>query len=320
MRVVLGRRQLEQRPELGLRLVPALEAEVRDPERLADRGLVGLALLRLLERTVAWAGPLARGGRGPAGRGRTSRSSCCSRYGKFSSTNVIAGRSDRVSGRSRRGDRRPRPRARPGTHPRARRAGPVPSEVRDDSSARNQSGAAVERVAAVVARTVDRRRRRLRRAPACGAAARGGGSRRRRVAARPARCLGRSGRRSPAPKTVSAPATRSGGSAPAASARRDGVGRPVAAGWRAKRTSRPRSAAPSPDERLDLLGEVPGDDGRAASSPAAASSRRSVAEHRPPVDRQDRLRPALGQRAEPAPLARGHDDRVQRLKRRASGG
>ena len=50
VRVVVGRRELEHRAELGLRLLPALDPEVGDPERLADRGLVGLLLLRLLER------------------------------------------------------------------------------------------------------------------------------------------------------------------------------------------------------------------------------------------------------------------------------
>src|SRR5205085_644178 len=50
VRVVVGRREFEHLPELGLRLLPAVDAEVRDPERLADRGLVRLAALRLLER------------------------------------------------------------------------------------------------------------------------------------------------------------------------------------------------------------------------------------------------------------------------------
>ncbi len=50
VRVVVRRRELEHRPELRLRLLPALDPEVRDPERLADRRLVRLELLRLLER------------------------------------------------------------------------------------------------------------------------------------------------------------------------------------------------------------------------------------------------------------------------------
>ena len=50
VRVVVRRRELEHRPELRFGLPPALDPEVRDPERLADRGLVRLELLRLLER------------------------------------------------------------------------------------------------------------------------------------------------------------------------------------------------------------------------------------------------------------------------------
>ena len=45
VRVVLGRLELEERAELGLCLVPALEAEVGDAERLA-----------FSSDTVAWAG------------------------------------------------------------------------------------------------------------------------------------------------------------------------------------------------------------------------------------------------------------------------
>jgi hypothetical protein len=48
--VVVGRRELEQLPELALGLLVAVYAEVGDPERLADRGLLGLATLRLLQR------------------------------------------------------------------------------------------------------------------------------------------------------------------------------------------------------------------------------------------------------------------------------
>src|SRR6187402_2774664 len=85
--VVLGRRQLEQRPELGLRLVPALEAEVRDPERLADRGLVGLALLRLLEGDGGLCRhPLAEVGAALLKEVVRVAHVVLFRYGKFSST------------------------------------------------------------------------------------------------------------------------------------------------------------------------------------------------------------------------------------------
>src|SRR5688572_16736890 len=50
MGVVVGGRELEHGAELGLRLGPALDPEVRDAERLADRRLVRLEPLRLLER------------------------------------------------------------------------------------------------------------------------------------------------------------------------------------------------------------------------------------------------------------------------------
>src|SRR4051812_19154620 len=50
VRVVVRRRQLEDRTELRLGCVPVADAEVGDAERLADRGLVRLAELRLLER------------------------------------------------------------------------------------------------------------------------------------------------------------------------------------------------------------------------------------------------------------------------------
>src|SRR5688500_16605562 len=50
VRVVVGRRDLEHGAKLGLSLLPALDAEVRDAERLSDRGLVRLEPLRLLER------------------------------------------------------------------------------------------------------------------------------------------------------------------------------------------------------------------------------------------------------------------------------
>src|SRR5438874_12826005 len=56
VRVVVGRREVEHRAELGLRLGIAPRAEVRDAERLADRRLVRLALLRLLERARSLGG------------------------------------------------------------------------------------------------------------------------------------------------------------------------------------------------------------------------------------------------------------------------
>src|SRR5262249_58320014 len=50
VRVVVDRRELEHLAELLLCFAPAPDPEVRDPERLADRRLVRLPALRLLER------------------------------------------------------------------------------------------------------------------------------------------------------------------------------------------------------------------------------------------------------------------------------
>ena len=51
VRVVVGGCELlDDRPELALRILPACESEVGDSERLADRRLLGLEPLRLLER------------------------------------------------------------------------------------------------------------------------------------------------------------------------------------------------------------------------------------------------------------------------------
>ena len=64
------------------------------------------------------------------------------------------------------------------------------------------------------------------------------------------------------------------------------------------------------DQLLHLAGEMTCDDGGRLDARL-----RKVAEkrgdHRPPVDRENRLRPALGQRSQARALARGHDDRVQ---------
>ena len=56
MGVVVGRREVDHHPELRLGFLVALHAEVRDPERLANRGLVRLAPLRLLERDAGLGG------------------------------------------------------------------------------------------------------------------------------------------------------------------------------------------------------------------------------------------------------------------------
>ena len=55
----IGRRELDELAELRCCLVPAADAEVRDAERLANRRLLGLATLRLLERDRRLARPAA---------------------------------------------------------------------------------------------------------------------------------------------------------------------------------------------------------------------------------------------------------------------
>jgi hypothetical protein len=55
--VVVGRRELEHGPEFPLGFVIALDPQVRDPERLADRRLLRLAPLGLLEGHGRLGGP-----------------------------------------------------------------------------------------------------------------------------------------------------------------------------------------------------------------------------------------------------------------------
>src|SRR6188472_81621 len=59
VRVVVGRGQLEHLAKLGLGLLPALDPEVGDAERLADGRLLGLEPLRLLERNGGLCGHAA---------------------------------------------------------------------------------------------------------------------------------------------------------------------------------------------------------------------------------------------------------------------
>ena len=68
-------------------------------------------------------------------------------------------------------------------------------------------------------------------------------------------------------------------------------------------------AGPVAEQRLDLVGEMAGDDvdAREAGGGELPEQRR---DDRSAVDREDRLRPAVGQRAQAGALARGHHDRV----------
>ena len=62
---------------------------------------------------------------------------------------------------------------------------------------------------------------------------------------------------------------------------------------------------------LDLLGEVTGHEPDAPELGCRELSQEDR-QHRPPVDRQHRLRPPLGERAESHSLPRRHDDGVHR--------
>ena len=75
VRVVVGGRELEHLAELLFGLRPARDPEVGDPERLADRCLLRLEPLRLLERDGRLRRhAVAKVASDPAGRGRTRRS------------------------------------------------------------------------------------------------------------------------------------------------------------------------------------------------------------------------------------------------------
>ena len=97
VRVVVGRRRLEDVLELGGGLGVAAHAQVGDAERLADRGLVGLAPLGLLERDgrLGVVAPRASA-RDPAGRARRCpRAPQLQGSGRFSSR-VICDSAERI--------------------------------------------------------------------------------------------------------------------------------------------------------------------------------------------------------------------------------
>ena len=241
MGVVVGRRELEHRAELRLGLVPALDAEVRDAERLADRRLVRLAPLRLLERTRS-PGPACpcAGGRGPAGRGRRSRSRRLqvrevllhqvkrirqiSRRADLDGTNLVAD-VDRGLERVAELVRRPgRGRRCAATASVTSQSGAPPSGWRD-----RRRGLVVTRPSLVAT------------AKRCGGA--GSGSRRTATAARPA-AASRNAAMSPGAKTVSAADDERGGRPSSARARRRPSRRRSAAG-RTGRSSPKREPSPT---------------------------------------------------------------------------
>src|SRR6266513_1710304 len=86
VRVMVGRRQLQHDAELLLRLLVALDAEVRDPERLADRRLARLAPLGLLQGDGRLRGTSLAEVRSSLLEEVVGLGHVALRYGKFSST------------------------------------------------------------------------------------------------------------------------------------------------------------------------------------------------------------------------------------------
>ena len=63
------------------------------------------------------------------------------------------------------------------------------------------------------------------------------------------------------------------------------------------------------EQRLDLVGQVSGDDGHAVAARRTEPAH-ECRDHGAPVDREHGLRPALGEGPQARSLARGHDDRL----------
>ena len=240
MRVVVGRRQLEHRAELRLGLLPAVDAEVRDAERLADRGLLGLAALRLLERDRRLRGVAVLQVRLPLLEEVVGLVSSLIEVRKVLSNQVYRMRQVARS----RDDRRREPPL--GARPNASASsngGPGRSSRSGTSSApRPQSGTPVRLVRIGERRCDARIERRL-------AAARGDRPPARRPTPR------RTTSNVPPAKTWSAPVTSAGACAPAGERAAHGVGGTVrrAAGGRSvmreRRTPSRRRAAPRPARR-----------------------------------------------------------------------
>jgi len=109
--------------------------------------------------------------------------------------------------------------------------------------------------------------------------------------------------RSPAVKTVSAPVTRSGATAPASTARRTASAEPSASGWRTLRIRSP-NAVPSPARRSTCSARWPATS-QIVPGEAPASSRRSVASTgRPSIGSTGfGHRSVSGRRRRPSPAA-----------------
>ena len=114
---------------------------------------------------------------------------------------------------------------------------------------------------------------------------------------------------SPRLKTVSAPATRRGSSAPASRAAPHGIRRAVRCRLAGvpDREAEPRAVA---EEALHLLGKVP-DDHRHLGKTGGPQLEQESRDHGASVDRKDWLRPVLGQRAKPPPLAGSQHDTAE---------
>ena len=273
MRVVVRRRELEHGAELRLGLAVAPDPEVRDAERLADRRLVRLAALRLLERH----GRLRRHPLPEVLPALLERSyvSLTATPGtrKFSLTKSSGCVKSRVGPISIARTAQPASiAALECVRELVRRPGQVARGGREPLGPRPISGADASGVGRIVVADARRRGR-----PGCGAASGAAGS-----------AAGRAGRRSRRPRrsrptpranraaspgvnSVSAAETRNGGAAPGVERAPTASAEPSGLGCRTKRDPSP-NAEPSPASALDLLREVARHE-RHVLDPAAASSR-----------------------------------------------
>ena len=295
MRVVVGRRELEHRAELRLGLLPAVDAEVRDAERLADRRLLGLAALRLLERDRRLRGVAVL----EVGLPLLEEVVCLvfthARYGKFCSNQVYR---MRQVARSRDDDaaNRSASRAAERVGELERRAGQIVEERHElgaEAPERNAGQARPRSAKNCADARIERRLAPRRAATAPGASPHSA----------------RNDSIVPRREDVVGAGDERGGSRARGERAPHGVGGTVAARLAGvadrgrRRPSRRRASSSTCSARWPVTTVT----SLAAGGREVAQQRR---DHRPPVDRQDRLRPALADRPHAGALARGHDDRV----------
>src|SRR2546421_820389 len=237
--IVVDGRELEQLAELGLGGIPAPDAEVRDAERLPDRGLIRFPLLRLLEchRRLGRHAALQMGL--ALLEEAVRRLAHDSRYGKFSFTKSTGYVKSRVLPISNPAIRSPAAIARSKATP-SSKGGPVRASRNGRSSGPSaQSGALPSGLAGSSSIGFTTRPSTTSSAARCGASA--GGSRRPLIAPAAPERVNASAKAftSPGVNTVSAAMTRHGSSIPAASPRCTASPQPRTPGCPTVRSSRP---------------------------------------------------------------------------------